>query len=203
MGACADRSLLPGAPLSDAARAPKGSYAIDIAASRAFNLDPQVLINVTDPDTCPAAALPFLAWAYSVDTWPAGATEAGERAIIKETVSVHLHKGTPKSIKDVLAAAGYGSATIVTGEDLFCYNGAATYDGSLNYGEEWNWALWAIIIENSDPLPGADLINLLIQSAPARCKLISVGYQKLFFRYNAAFSYDGARNYISTYTEAP
>jgi hypothetical protein len=198
----ADRSLLPGAPHSGAERAPKGIYAIDLAASQAFNLDMQVLIDVTDPDTCPESALPFLAWAASVDEWPAGATMAEKRAIIKASVAVHRSKGTIQSIKAVLSAAGYGSATITAGADIARYSGAINHNGAISYGVASNWALWSITIENSDPIPSNDLINLLIRTAPARCVLVSVGYQKLFFRHNSVFNHDGTRNYQPTYTEA-
>ena len=202
MVARADISLLPGAPHSGASRAPKGIHAIDIAASRAFNLDPQILVDVTDPDLCPVEVLPFLAWAYSVDEWPEGATEAEKRTIIKASVGIHRRKGTLQAIKDILEAAGYGTATIHIGEDLNRYSGSVSHDGSITYGNHGNWALWSITIENSDPLPSDALISMLIQTAPARCKLVSVGYQKLFFRYNRAFSYDGTRQYQRTYTEA-
>jgi hypothetical protein len=198
----ADRSLLPGAPLPDSGRSPRGSYAIDIAASRAFNLDLQALIDVTDPDTCPESVLPFLAWAASVGEWPAGATATEKRAIIKASIAVHRSKGTMASIKAVLAAAGYGSSTITIGADISRYSGAVNHDGSISYGSSNNWALWSITIENSDPIPSDYLINLLVRTAPARCVLVSVGYQKLFFRHNAAFLYDGTRTYQPTYTEA-
>ena len=201
MVARADRSLLPGAPHAGSERAAKGSYAIDIASSRAFNLDTRALIDVTDPDTCPASALPFLAWACSVDVWPAGATEAEKRTIIKAAVSVHRHKGTLKSIKDVLDASGYGDATIQIGADRPRRNGAVPRNGTVLYNDAMGWADWSITVGNSDPIPSADLIALLIQTAPARCRLISVGYQKLFFRHNGAFTRDGTRKYQRTYTE--
>lgn len=201
MVARADRSLLPGAPHPDAARKSTGLFAIDLAMSRAFSLDPQVIVDCGDPDKCDASFLPFLAWAVSVDEWPAGITESEKRAIIKASVSVHLHKGTKKAIRDVLAACGYGTATITTGENLKRYSGAVSYDGSITYGPEWNWALWSVILENSDPLPSPELISLLIQTAPARCVLLGVGYEKLFFRYNSAFAHDGSRKYQRTYME--
>jgi hypothetical protein len=196
-----DRSLLPGAPHASAERAPKGSYAIDISASRAFNLDPQILIDVTDPDLCPVEVLPFLAWAYSVDEWPEGASEAEKRAIIKASTTIHRYKGTLKSIKDMLAAAGYGSATVQAGADGLRRDGAVVRNRTVLYGGGMGWAEWSIVVSNSDALPSPELISLLIQTAPARCRLVSVGYQKLFFRHNGVFTRDGSRSYQRTYTE--
>lgn len=198
----ADRSLLPGAPVPGADRAPVGVHAIDLACSRAFVLDPQVLLDAVDPDECAAALLPFLAWAYSVDEWPPGATEAEKRAIIKASIAVHRIKGTVQSIRDVLAAAGYGDITIVEGRNSVQYDGSNQYDATWQYGDAGSWAEWEVVIENSDALPSDELIALLVQTAPARCLLVSVSYQKLFFRYNGAFNYDATRNYERTYTEA-
>ncbi len=202
MTECADRSLLPGAPPPGAARAPAGAHAIDISCSRAFSLDPQILIDVTDPDDCPASVLPFLAWAYSVDAWDRGATEAQKRAVIKASIGVHRIKGTLQSIKHALTAAGYGDATIIEGGDEAQYDGSRAFDGTWNYGTPGSWAHWEIIVEASDSIPSADLIALLVQTAPARCRLVSVGYEKLFFRYNGEFNYDAERNYQRTYVEA-
>ena len=175
---------------------------MDLAMSRAFSIDSSALIDVTDPDTCPVEALPFLAWAVSVDEWPVGATVSDKRAIIKASIAVHRSKGTQQSIKEVLAAAGYGDATITIGADIARYNGSINYDGSIYYGDDTNWALWSVIIENSDPIPSSALVNLLIRTAPSRCVLVSIGYEKLFFRHNVVFNYDGTRNYEPTYTEA-
>jgi len=201
MVARADRSLLPGAPHPDSGRAPQGSYAIDLAASRAFEMDTQVLIDVTDPDTCPVAMLPFLAWAYSVDEWPPGATESQKRNIIKQSPAVHRHKGTIRSIRDVLASGGYGDATVDVGANRPRRDGTVLRDGTVVYNDVMGWAEWAVIISNSDPIPSDSLISLLIQTAPARCRLISIGYQRLFFRHNGTFRRDGTRQYQSTYTE--
>jgi len=56
--------------------------------------------------TCPEAVLPWLAWAFSLDTWDGGWTEAAKRAAIGEAVFVHRMKGTRASL--VAAFAGIG-----------------------------------------------------------------------------------------------
>lgn len=201
MVARADRSLLPGAPHAGAERQPKGSYAIDIAASRAFNLDPQVLVDVTDPDLCPASVLPFLAWAFSVDEWPAGATEADKRVIIKASIPVHRRKGTLKSIKDILSAGGYGNVEVETGVGSWRLDGSVKLDGTTKLSQPDGWANWSVTIDNGDPVPSDSLIALLIQTAPARCKLIYIGYRNRFSRLDGTWTLNGTRQLKRTYTE--
>ncbi len=197
----ADRSLLPGAPHPDSERTPKGTHAMDLAASRAFSLDPQVLLDATNPDTCPVEMLPFLAWAHSVDAWPAGATEVDKRAIIKSAVATHRIKGTPQAIKNALAAAGYGEATIREGVGTWQLDGSVKLDGARHFSISDGWARWGVEIENSDPVPSQELIALLIQTAPARCRLISIGYARLFSRLDGTWLLDGSRQLKRTYTE--
>jgi len=68
---------------------------------------PVVVREVWSPDTCPAALLPWLAWAFSVDTWDPGMTEAQKRAVIKASVAVHQRKGTIGALQSSLDALGY------------------------------------------------------------------------------------------------
>lgn len=50
--------------------------------------------DLWNPGTCPAAVLPWLAWALSVDIWDANWTETQKRAAIAESVAIHRKKGT-------------------------------------------------------------------------------------------------------------
>lgn len=201
MVARADQSLLPGAPQVDANRKPDGVFAIDLAASRAFSLDPMVFTDVLDPDTCPASVLPFLAWALSVDVWPAGANEQDKRAIVKAAVETHRIKGTPKSIKDALKVAGYGEVTIREGVDAWQLDGSVKLDGTRQFSKEGGWASWEVDVENSDPVPTDDLVALLTQTAPGRCRLVSIGHAKVFSRLDGTWLLDGSRKLERIVTE--
>jgi len=50
--------------------------------------------DLWNPDTCPTAVLPWLAWALSVDIWDAAWSETDKRAAIAESVAIHRRKGT-------------------------------------------------------------------------------------------------------------
>jgi phage tail P2-like protein len=58
-------------------------------------------------DECPAALLPWLAWAYSLDEWDAAWTVDQQRNAIRQSVAIHRYKGTIGAVKNALAALGY------------------------------------------------------------------------------------------------
>ncbi|WP_317233337.1 phage tail protein I [Stenotrophomonas maltophilia] len=59
-----------------------------------------------DADRCPAALLPWLAWALSVDEWKAYWPEAVKRARVRAAIAIQRRKGTWGSVRDVVAAFG-------------------------------------------------------------------------------------------------
>jgi phage tail P2-like protein len=63
--------------------------------------------TVRNPDTCPVALLPFLAWECSVDRWDDAWPEALQRAAIKAAYYIHKHKGTIAAVRRVVEALGY------------------------------------------------------------------------------------------------
>lgn len=73
---------------------------------------PVPIRDIWNPDTCPWSALPWLAWAYSVDEWDQQWSEKQQRQAIKASYDVHRHKGTIGAVKDAMAALGF-SAKIV------------------------------------------------------------------------------------------
>ncbi|WP_151883673.1 phage tail protein I [Pseudomonas putida] len=64
----------------------------------------RVLIN---PDLCPVALLPFLAWAFSVDRWDSRWPEAAKRASIRSSFFIHSRKGTIGALRRVVEPLGY------------------------------------------------------------------------------------------------
>lgn len=64
---------------------------------------------VWNADTCPSAVLPWLAWAFSVDTWDTSWSDDQKRGAIKSSLHVHRHKGTIGAVRDALAGLGIGA----------------------------------------------------------------------------------------------
>jgi phage tail P2-like protein len=62
------------------------------------------LASLWNPYTCPAVALPWLAWAYSVDVWNGAWPEQRQRDAIAETIAVHRLKGTVGAVRRAIAA---------------------------------------------------------------------------------------------------
>ncbi|EGM8424188.1 phage tail protein I [Escherichia coli] len=68
---------------------------------------PVSLNQLWDPDTCPVALLPYLAWALSVDRWDRDWTEETKRQVIRDAWAIHRHKGTIAAIRHVVEPFGY------------------------------------------------------------------------------------------------
>ena len=157
---------------------------------------PVPLRDLWHPHTCPAALLPWLAWALSVDEWDPGWSEDQQRETLANSVRIHAHKGTPGSIRRVLAAAGYGEARIIEGLDAERYDGAVTYSGSHFYGpHETHWARYRVYLSRPITIAqGQQVRRLLEHTAPARCHLAGLHFTE------ALHLYDGRLHYDNQYT---
>ena len=89
---------------------PPNSTALEKTIVGAAELDrvrPEVIARLWNPDTCPAAALPWLAWALSVDEWEATWDEPTQRRVIAASIDIHRHKGTVSAVRAALRALGH------------------------------------------------------------------------------------------------
>ncbi len=89
-------------------------------ASRLLSLDTDVLRRIINPDQCPVALLPWLAWAMSVDVWNNDWPLDTQRKVIRESVQVHTQKGTIGALRRALSAFLYAELRI---EEWFEYGG--------------------------------------------------------------------------------
>lgn len=67
---------------------------------------PVAVADVWNPDTCPEALLPWLAWAFSADEWSSAWEVTQKRQAVKQSVEVHRHKGTVGAVKTAMTALG-------------------------------------------------------------------------------------------------
>lgn len=89
---------------------PTGSSPLEVAAARAcaaIEAMPVPLRQLWNAQTCPVELLPYLAWAWSVDRWDAGWSEATKRSVVAASEYVHRHKGTIGSLRRVVEPLGY------------------------------------------------------------------------------------------------
>ena len=68
---------------------------------------PIPLRQLCNPNACPVAVLPYLAWAFSVDRWDSNWTETTKRAAIRSSRYIHAHKGTIGALRRVVEPLGY------------------------------------------------------------------------------------------------
>lgn len=80
--------------------------ALEQATARVADV-PLPVRDTADPDTCPAALLPWLAWAYSVDEWDPLWSETQKRESIKAAAFTQRYKGTIGAVREALGALGY------------------------------------------------------------------------------------------------
>lgn len=80
----------------------------NLAAAMAAIGDINVPIaDLLNPDACPTAALPWLAFALSVDSWDPDWTESQKREAVKASLGVHRIKGTIGAVRKALSALGF------------------------------------------------------------------------------------------------
>lgn len=65
------------------------------------------LRDLWDPWKCPSKFLPYLAWAFSVDSWDENWSEAEKRSVIGEAFWLHQRKGTVAALRGVVEKMGY------------------------------------------------------------------------------------------------
>lgn len=68
---------------------------------------PVILRALWNPEDCPSALLPWLAWAWSVDSWRDSWSDRQKRNTIAEALEVQQIKGTIGSVRRALAAIGF------------------------------------------------------------------------------------------------
>ena len=87
---------------------PINSSQLERAIEAAIDEDTDIpLRTLYNPDTCPVALLPWLAWAWSVDRWDSKWPEAVKRSAIRSAFYIHLRKGTIGSLRRVVEPLGY------------------------------------------------------------------------------------------------
>jgi len=79
---------------------------IDAATQRTTESVPVPIRNIWNPDHCPVELLPWLAWTMSIDYWRSEWPEDVKRKMIRESITVHRHKGTLGSVRRAIESLG-------------------------------------------------------------------------------------------------
>lgn len=78
---------------------------LEQVTERVTNL-PVPLRRLWNPDECPEALLPWLAWSLGIDAWKAYWPLSIKRAIIKDAIHIKRKKGTTQSVRNIVSAFG-------------------------------------------------------------------------------------------------
>lgn len=118
-----------------------------------------------------------------------------KRGLIKKSIELHRHKGTPWAIREVLRQLGFGEIEIDEGLKARDYS-ANTLVARIPNQERW--AHYAIRL--NDPITNDQALQvrkILRRFAPARCVLAVLDYKAVPIRYNNKVRYDGSYNHGS------
>ncbi|MCO8161989.1 phage tail protein I [Pseudomonas sp. 21LCFQ010] len=80
--------------------------------ARLIDLDPDVILKLWNPWTCPLHLLPQLAWALSVDEWNDNWDEATQRQVVANSVQIHRLKGTVGAVERAMESLGHETRLI-------------------------------------------------------------------------------------------
>ncbi|HDS7792693.1 TPA: phage tail protein I [Raoultella ornithinolytica] len=89
---------------------PPGSSALERRLAQACSGISDLNVPLRDlwnPWKCPAKFLPYLAWAFSVDSWDENWSDAEKRSVIGEAFWLHQRKGTVAALRGVIEKMGY------------------------------------------------------------------------------------------------
>lgn len=118
--------------------------------------------TVGTPSDCPAALLPWLAWAWAVEEWSSTWSEEQQRAAIAASRTVHRIKGTPAAVAAAIAPMGY-TASVIDWHQQSPQGAPYTYDLALTLTQT-----------GLSPYQYQRLLSLIDRAKPARAHLADV-----------------------------
>lgn len=168
--------------------------ALSAVLAAAVNLDVPIR-HLWNPETCPVALLPWLAWTVAVDQWDDNWPESVKRATIAGQAARHRKRGTPWAIKNALESRGYPECEIIehrqflnewieAGGELL--DGVGTLDGTGDLsapGGQFrfattSWAEYALRLNAADAPTTSEMLRqiaaLCEAYAPARSHLVAI-----------------------------
>lgn len=146
-----------------------------------------------NPDTCPAAFLPWLAWALSVDEWQPDWTEETKRSVIRASVEIHRLKGTKAGMRRALQFADLGDAELIERFGDKFYDGSIPRNGTIDRQRPDHWAEYRVHLTRRISLPQAAVARRILEAAaPARCHLKFLDYRRALALYGDRLPRDGS-----------
>jgi len=173
---------------------PPNQKPIEAAAglSMVADLHPEALRQLWNPKTCPVSLLPWLAWALSVNEWDDSWQTSVKRQVITESVAIHRQKGSVASIHRALAAAGYPYARVDEQRHGHRRNGSIIRDAWPLHGGSQPFVYRVVLNGLISIRQAAQIRRILVNTAPARCRLHSLDFRGASFLHNKFAIRDGS-----------
>jgi P2-related tail formation protein len=150
-------------------------------------LDLGILTQLYNPTLCRAEALPYLAEQFGVldASWAMATTEAAQRTLVLQALSLQRKRGTPQGLKDALTAVGWPGLSIQERSS--------------------GWANFKVV----QPIPSVPVtqqqLNVILATIdawkPVRCALDSVQFLLAFTSAtpSAGPRYDGSKHHDGSF----
>lgn len=157
--------------------------ALEALCTRLSALDvSRVLTHLVDE--VEAAALPHLALQFHIsgnEGWNLAQDDIARRSLIKRSIMLHRHKGTPWALKEAMTAAGFAGMDISEGLPEMRFNGAISYAGSSSYAA-YGWAQFRVTADIGETMPvsaaaTATLMRAIDEWKPVRSQLVDVQFR--------------------------
>lgn len=171
---------------------PPSSTALERALARnTGRFNPQAIVpTLWNPATCPAAVLPFLAWALSVDEWDHQWSEEKKRAICAAAREIHRKKGTPLAIRRALASVGQDDAELIERSDYIRCDGSTIANGDRSCGGVW--ASYRVRLLRSITVGDAYLTKRMLQASGRNAvHLQAIDFSAAAFRCDGTITCNG------------
>lgn len=183
--------------MSTATLLPPNASALEVALDKTVAgrhaVLPSIVTSLWNADTCPAALLPYLAWALSVDEWDNTWSIDRKRAVIREARSIHDKKGTPAAIRHSLTTLGQADAEIIERVDYFLHDGSTIRNGMRRRRGPAGWATYRIVINRPITIDQAQQIKRLLHGSQRNCvQLVGITYDQAAIRHNGQVTRNGA-----------
>jgi phage tail P2-like protein len=152
----------------------------------------RILPMVWNAATCPAALLPWLAWALAVDEWDHGWPIDKKRAVCAAAIPAHEAKGTPHAIRISLAALGQPDADIIERADSIRRNGVALRNGLHRRRGLSGWPTFRVVLHSPVTVDQAYQIKRLLGATKRNCvELLAIDFAQAALRRNGLYTRNG------------
>lgn len=153
---------------------------------------PEGIRYLWNPQQCPPAQLPWLAWALSVDEWDDAWQTHIKRQVIAESIAVHRQKGTKAAVLRALAAAGYPYAEVDETRHGHLRNGSVHRDGWPLHGGRQPYVYRVKLNGLVSIRQAAQIRRILASTVPVRSHLHSLDYRGAPLLHNKHAVRDGS-----------